>query len=248
MTSVTIPDGAESIGSSAFKNCTSLESIIIPDSVESIGIAAFNNCINLDFNTSTDENDNAYYLGNGLHPYLWLIKAKSNDITICNINENCKFIYSSAFSSCGKLENVTIPDGVTLIGSSAFSSCTSLKNITMGKNVTTIGSSAFFNCTSIETITIPDAVTLIGGSAFKQCTKLKRITIPKSVTSIGLYAFENCSSLTSITFENVNNWYVVDTYEQWAIKTNGEEIDVSDSSQNATNFKTTYCNYGWYKK
>ncbi len=43
-TSLTIPEGVESIGASAFANCRNLQSIFIPNSVQSIGIAAFSNC------------------------------------------------------------------------------------------------------------------------------------------------------------------------------------------------------------
>lgn len=46
-TSITIPTGAESIGSNAFYYCSSLTSINIPDSVTSIGDYAFCYCTNL---------------------------------------------------------------------------------------------------------------------------------------------------------------------------------------------------------
>ncbi|MDY3979916.1 MAG: leucine-rich repeat domain-containing protein [Tidjanibacter sp.] len=43
-----IPNGVEDIGSSAFANCSSLESITIPNSVKSIGSSAFANCSSLE--------------------------------------------------------------------------------------------------------------------------------------------------------------------------------------------------------
>lgn len=45
---VRIPDGVESIGSSAFYQCESLVSVTIPDSVESIGEYAFQKCQKLE--------------------------------------------------------------------------------------------------------------------------------------------------------------------------------------------------------
>ena len=47
MSSIVIPDGVTSIGSSAFYYCSSLSSIVIPDSVTSIGSSAFYNCSSL---------------------------------------------------------------------------------------------------------------------------------------------------------------------------------------------------------
>ena len=47
VTSVNIPNGVTSIGSSAFSGCTGLASITIPDSVTSIGDMAFAFCTSL---------------------------------------------------------------------------------------------------------------------------------------------------------------------------------------------------------
>ncbi len=124
--SVTIPDTITDIGEEAFYGCRSLTSIEIPNNVTSIGNGAFWNCDNLQYN----EYDNALYLGNATNKYLYLAKAKSKDITGCIINENCKFIGSSAFSGCNSLTNIVIPDSVTSIGEDAFYKCSSLTSVT----------------------------------------------------------------------------------------------------------------------
>lgn len=46
-TEVTVPDGVDSIGDSAFHRCTGLSNIVIPDSVVSIGDSAFYGCTGL---------------------------------------------------------------------------------------------------------------------------------------------------------------------------------------------------------
>ena len=137
----------------------------------SIGYSAFDGCNSLKYN----EYDNAYYLGNDTNKYVVLIKAKSNDITSCKINDNCKLICSGAFENCSSLVSVTIPDSVTSIDSLAFKGCSNLTNVTIGSRVTNIGSFAFENCSSLTSVTIPNSVTTIGYSAFKNCSKLKTI-------------------------------------------------------------------------
>ena len=198
LTSIVIPDSVTSIGGGAFSWCDGLTSIVIPDSVTSIGNSAFYGCYSLKYN----EYDNAYYLGNEDNPYRVLVKAKSYDITSCNIHEDTVIIYLDAFSGCSSLSEIVIPDSVTSIGNSAFFECCSLSSVVIGDSVTTIGDYAFSRCGGLTSIVIPDSVTSIGEGAFHNCTGLRSIVIPDSVTSIGYYAFEYCTGLTSVTIGN----------------------------------------------
>ncbi len=207
-----IPDGVTSIGDYAFYNCSGLTSISIPNSVTSIGDYAFSECINLQYNIY----DNAKYLGNSNNPYLVLIKAINKSITSCKINENTKFIHSSAFGDCSKLANITIPDSLISIGSELFTSnrgyvgegfsvyytgdikgwceISGLYEINFCSHTLYIGGN------KIEgDLVIPDGVKSISDCAFYNCSGLTSITIPDSVTSIGERAFSDCSGLTSIT-------------------------------------------------
>ena len=45
------------------------------------------------------------------------------------MEENCKFIGTSAFAYCSKLRSVVIPSSVISIGSSAFNQCETLQTI-----------------------------------------------------------------------------------------------------------------------
>ena len=215
-----------SIGDDAFSGCTSLMSIEIPNSVTSIGDYAFYNCDSLTYNTK----DGLKYLGNSSNPYLYLADTESTSLTTANIDDNCKFIGSSAFWCCRSLTSVTIPNSVTSIGSSAFWCCSSLTSIEIPNSVTSIGEAPFYGCdsltyntkdglkylgnssnpylyladaesTSITTANIDDNCKLIG-PAFSGCSSLTCIQIPNSVTCIGGWAFYNCSSLTSIEIPN----------------------------------------------
>ena len=222
------------IGDYAFNGCTSLTSITIPSSVTSIGNSAFSGCSNLEYNIK----DGIKYLGNETNQYLCLIDVENTSQSTYTIDENCRFIYSYAFSRCSSLTSITIgegvtsigyrafyncynltsisiPDSVTSIGEWAFGSCSSLTSITIGEGVTSIGSQAFRDCTSLTSVTIPDSVTSIGSQAFYGCTSLTSITIPDSVTSIGSWAFSGCSSLTSVTIESNYAYINADMGENW---------------------------------
>ena len=222
ITSVSLPDGLTSIGSSAFSYCSSLSSVTIPNSVESIRNYAFYECSSL---TSVTIPNSVTSIG-------WYAFSSCSSLTSVTIPNSVTSIGDYAFSSCSSLTSITIHESVTSIGNWAFSDCRSLTSLTIPNRVTSIGDCAFRNCSSltsmvveegntiydsrdncnaiIETATntliagcqstiIPNSVTSIGKFAFSYCTFLTSLTIPNSVTSIGDYAFLHCPSLTSIT-------------------------------------------------
>ncbi len=176
--SVTIPSSVKSIGSSAFSDCTKLESVYITD------VAAW---CSIDF--ENDFSNPVYYAKN-----LYIDGELVEDLVI---PDGVKTVPVFAFSGT-TLSSIIIPDSVTNIGRYAFSYCTSLTSIKIPDSVTNISDSAFSGCTNLTSITVPDSVTSIGGSAFSDCTNLGLVTIGDSVTSIGRYAFGNCTNLTSV--------------------------------------------------
>ncbi len=78
---------------------------------------------------------------------------------------------------------------VTSIGFNAFSSCEKLESVTLPEGFARIGWRAFYNCASLNSVTIPEGVTYIGEHAFTGCESLMELTVPKSVTTIFDYAF-----------------------------------------------------------
>ena len=134
------------------------------------------------------------------------------------------------FSACGSQSNHNSAD-------------TGSTSVVIPDNATTIDNYAFHGYKNLTSVVIPDSVTTIGEFAFENCSSLTSVVIPDSVTTIGYHAFEGCSSLTSITFKDTNTWYKTTDSSY----TGGTQTSVTNASNNATYFKSTYSAYYWYK-
>lgn len=191
LSSITIPDGVTSIERWAFESCENLSSIIIPDSVKSISYDVF-------WNTTwyNSQPDGVLYLDGWCLGY----KGAMPGDTQLTLREDTKGISDSAFEGCTSLSSITIPDSVISIGPFVFTSCSNLAFVDLGNGIISLKGWCFADCTSLTSIKIPDSVTSIGGSAFSGCKNLASITIPESVTSIRADAFYGCASLTDAYF------------------------------------------------
>ena len=142
---VTVGEGATSIGRCAFKDCTSLVSVTISDSVASIGDSAFFSCTSL-------EKVNIPNKLETIEPRAFLNCHSLKSISIPN---SVSSIEREAFAGCKGLSQITIPDSVVKIGEEAFYNCTGLIIMSVPNSVQTIGCGAFKGCINLKKITLP---------------------------------------------------------------------------------------------
>lgn len=211
--SITLSEGIEEIGLSAFSRCTNLESITIPDSVTKIAGSPFSYCYALK-NVKLSEN---------LEKLSYDMFYSCSSLESITIPDSVITADSGVFSHSG-LKSITLPDGLTTISGDMFWYCSELTEVTIPNSVTIIDDYAFQDCTSLTSITIPGSVEKIEYNAFKNCYALTdvtisdgvkyiesgafydsgvtKITIPGSVEYVGEAAFRWCEDLTDVTLED----------------------------------------------
>ena len=209
LTDVTIPEGVETILSNAFFECTSLGEVKLPDSINEVDLYAFSGCSALenvtmpaDF-TNFGENsftntpwfdsqckDEDFKIVNGV---VLDAKQKSGDIVI---PEGVKAI-RSAFSGCGGITSVKLPEGLETIGYEAFYGCKGLTSIELPSTVKNLGYRAFAGCTGLTSIKLPESVERIDMNAFDSCSNLSKVEFAESIRDIDGRAFNNTAWLAA---------------------------------------------------
>ena len=145
-----------------------------------------------------DENESDYVLNqNGeVTGYLgtdWKvlnIPAEIGDQTVTGIADG-------AFENQRDIQQVILPETVTVIGSNAFYGCTNLKEINLN-HVTSMGSGAFRQCAALQSVALGEGLRDVPEQAFMSCAKLKAVTLPSSVKELGKECFAQCTSLEAL--------------------------------------------------
>lgn len=229
LTSITIPETIQSIRSSAFDNCSLLNTVIwnakncisapgfkgcvlltdviIGKNVQKVGYNAFDNCSNIQnlFITDLESYLAIEFESYSSHPFSNIkdhhLYIDGNIANSIDIPIGMTTIPDYAFEGCGDLKTVNISNDVTSIGSFTFDGCSSLTDVNIPSSVTTIGSHAFADCKNINEIDIPDKVTKILDYTFYNCSNLEILIIGARVADIDTYAFSNCGNLKTIYYK-----------------------------------------------
>lgn len=159
---VFVPRGVVEIGDYAFTLCEKVTAVTLPEGLKVIGKNAFESNL---FTRIVLPNT-----VNQMGDYAFAYCENLTEITLSRLPE----IPSCAFSGCGSLQSITVPDSVRAIGSSAFAGCKSLTEITIPPSVTRIEYSAFERCTALKRAFVPRGAVYDRSSFPPGCTVITK--------------------------------------------------------------------------
>ena len=216
LTNVVFPSALKEIYSSAFKECGSdAENTFyfnLPDGIESIDSSAFTDCPAIRIcgkYSLTAKSLSAAGYSFRCHGELdWLYRYMSNKLWLMKyyghenapvIPEGVEAIYFRAFAENTFIKTINIPAEVTVIDQSVFYECTNLESVSFPYTLTSIGTSAFYGNKSLQHISIPSSVTDLGSGVFSHCDNLESVFLPTGLTSIPAYLCSNCPKLSFVS-------------------------------------------------
>lgn len=192
--------GVQTIDTSAFKGCISLESVTLPKTLAILNSGAFEGCESL---ITLDMSD-------ALSLKTWATGTFKNNYALNNVSLPTTSLISaipaSTFAGCSSLtgEGLTIPKNINTIAANAFEGA-GLTTIYIPNQITSISTAAFKDCTNLENVHISNNVSEISASTFEGCSSLRTIEIPAKVTTIAAKAFYGSGLENVYIFGNVDN-------------------------------------------
>ena len=188
--SVTLPNSITAINQDAFYHCTKLGSVNLPEGMTYIGLRAFINC-NLTSvtipSTVTSMGNYAFY-DNPLTEVVW------KPVT-CAIGTG---EYAPFYSTNSKITKFTFGDQVQTVPAYICYKMSLLDTIVLPPSVKSLGQYAFAYCTKLKSINLPVTQKTLPVSFFEGCSALESIELPATLTTISTDAFYGCTSLKEI--------------------------------------------------
>lgn len=203
-TSVTLPEGLETIGGSAFFFASGIKTLHIPDSVKTIGSMAFSGVSNAKLNIPAS----IEFIGDSAFNMSGVVDG--------DFPEGLTYLGEKAFFNCTGLTTISLPSTVETYGPNIFYGCKNVTYVELPQDMEKIPNGLLWNCTGLKRIYIPSSVKEIGNAAFYGSgleklnlpdglqkidqwafcsTKLKEIVIPDSVETIEFRAFIYCDGV-----------------------------------------------------
>lgn len=188
VSSITLPDGLQSIGTQAFQYNLE-ENVSIPKSVTIIESGAFTvnqNKSNLTVtmlgnNTIVEQKSAtngpgktvvAFEDSKTVERWQETINGRQNQTSL---NTIASYIYENENEAVTKYiapgTDIKLPNSVKTIGEGTFADCSDLVSVNLN-NVKTVNANAFQNCVNLEKIIIPSTVETIHNSAFANCSQV----------------------------------------------------------------------------
>ena len=168
-TTITVPDGVQSIEFSAFANCSSVIKVQLPDTLTRIDALAFNECVNL----------TTINIPEGLEQFDMMSFSNCESLENINLNTKVTTIPTHCFYSCN-FKTLEMPPNIKKIDGSAFNWCKELKTLKLNEGLEFIGVEAFGTCLKLTgELVIPRTVEFIDSDAFAN-TRLTKIYVDES--------------------------------------------------------------------
>lgn len=222
--SVTLPAGLTDIGDHAFRRCSKLEEVNLPDSVTHLGrnpfagspvtlsLSASHPALELRADVLIERStgkllsfpcvgsEPAYEIPGDIREIGEFAFAYCKDLFTLTIPANVE-IAENAFYRNEAIEEVTLPEGLTVIRENTFWGCINLKTVEIPGSVTEIGAFAFNCCQAMETLTFPKSLVRLGEGAFQGCLALREVTVPSAIGIIPARAFDACIRLERVEIQ-----------------------------------------------
>ena len=217
LTSMTFPQGLDSIKDEAFRQLPLLENVtfVEPSNITHLGKAVFRACsklkevtlpsqvTSLDMPFADCANLETINVPNGSQ--LKVLRSNSfssnKNLKHFNFEGSCQLeeIESDAFAYLKNLESFTFPKTVKTIKTNAFRGCSGMKtaNFPSDAEINVIGEGAFADCGLIN-FTVPNNVEEIKREAFNKCSALTVVNLSEKTVKVSPEAFKACSKLTQI--------------------------------------------------
>lgn len=124
-----------------------------------------------------------------------VIPSRVNEIDVIEIGD--KVFADNLF-----IKKLVIPESVKSLGNKMCYGAKNLEEVVLPNNITVIPDYAFEKCSSLTNINIPTSLVQIRANAFSQ-TALTEFIAPESLKEIWLYAFKDAKELRNVELKNV---------------------------------------------
>ncbi len=189
---ITLVEGLESIGVSAFVDCNGLTEMTIPASVREIGFGAFTFCYNLrsinvkDVNRNYMSDDGVLYTKDGKIIVQYPCARPDKHYSILNTTDS---ISDYAFSENTYLKSLYLPSGIKSIPAQTFMN-SHLERVVADEGLERIERYAFSGCSELKSVYLPSTLSYIGDLAFQVSTEIEQITFAGTTPpTLGTYPF-----------------------------------------------------------
>ncbi len=226
---ITIPEGIEEIGTSAFSGCAALKEVVLPSTVKVIGENAFNvfangytaptNVIFSACTNLTKIGSYAFYGCEGIKALNIPASVESIGVYAFGGTTGYTAFLEEAKTKTEESERylivgdgvllaayiadgqtaVHIPEGVKTIAGSALCGWDYAMIPDSTEQLSVSGESKYRLSYAVKEVTLPSTLETIGAQAFFRMLSLESIVFPASVKTIEAEAFELCSALSAIS-------------------------------------------------